>query len=534
MIKLMLADIDIENVNSFRTFIRKNFPIFQLVKPALISREFYKNIEMNLPDVIVIEMKFFGTATFQNIKEFRFSHPNVKIVLYGSITDSEYMKKALDFGVTAYMYRPVKPSELGRCLNEVLESLEKEKKLDEEQHQLMNVYQDSMFFFESKFFSTLIHGHLKSEFEIENSLDYFDIHIQQPYTVALIRIDHFKSFVLALDEKEKHLVVLRILKLANSLIPNGKAYIITFNEIGIIVGDSQDYDEVVKILNNIKNEIMVKLKIGVSIGIGRTYENLTQIRVSYNEAEAALRYRCNVGYNSVISIDFVEPKNRITCSYPIEREELLVYTAVIGEYDYCVKLLDELFESLESAGELPENLISQLVMDVLISINRNAVEQDLNIKNLFKCFPTASILRLKTIEEAREYMKKGLKEFCEGINVLRKEMEDALFQRAITYIDEHYFESLTSGKIAQILNCSVAYFNRLFFERMEKSLNDYIMRKRIDEAKRLIIETELDDEMIAIKIGFEDLNVFKNYFKQFEGYMVADFRFIKNKNKKIR
>ena len=95
MKKIMIADLDIDNVSNFRSYIKRKFSIFELVKPALSIGEFYKNLEELKPDIIIIEMKFFGNMSFKSIKELKEKNPALKIVLYGSITESEYMKKLM-------------------------------------------------------------------------------------------------------------------------------------------------------------------------------------------------------------------------------------------------------------------------------------------------------------------------------------------------------------------------------------------------------------------------------------------------------
>lgn len=530
MLKVMLADLDFENISNFRAYIRKNFPIFQIVKPALSIGELDRNIKEYEPDIIIIEMRFFGTGMVQSFKNLNNSYPDIKLIIYGSINDSDYMKKCLEYGAVSYIYRPVKPSELARCLNAAIDIFEKKKIIDEKQKQIMKRYQNEMSVFELKFLSALTSGQLSNELEIEASLEYFDIELKAPYTAALLRIDHFKKIVLALEEKEKHLLIFGMLEVINNMLETGKAFINNFNEIIILLSGFSELDDIIDFFNSVKEEITKESRLDISIGIGRSVEELSNLNISSNEAKAALRYRCIVGYNSIIPIEYVEPDNRITYSYPIEREELLVYTAVIGEYNYCVKLLDELMTALEKSGNISRNLISQIIMDILISINRNAAEQGLKINGINKFFPTPEVLRLENVEQASDFMKRGLKELCEFVTNLREKSQRKIFESAVKYINENFYENLSSAKMAQMLRCSAEYFKRLFFQYAEKPFIEYLTYKRIEEAKKLIMETTFSDDAIAIKVGFDDISLFRSTFKRLEGYMVSDFRYINNRN----
>ncbi|MBR1738106.1 MAG: helix-turn-helix domain-containing protein [Firmicutes bacterium] len=529
MIKLMVADLEIDNVSNFKSYIRKHFSVFDVIRPALSIRELYKNITNNMPDIVLMEVRFFGPNAVQSIKEFHDDYPNIKIILYGNITEGEYMKKCLDFGGITYMYRPVKPRELDRCLKEAVAIFEKEKLIDEQQQELMRKYEGQLLMFETQFLTTLIKGHMKNEGELEGSLDYFDIRIDKPYVVANLRIDHFKKIVLALDEKEKHLVIFQMLNIVNDKIENGKAFINGFNEIVMIIGECGELDDTIAFLTEIKREVKEKSNLNVSIGISRIYQLFSDIQTAYEEAEAALRYRCLIGYNSIIPIDYVEPENKITYSYPRERETLLVYTAVIGEFDYCKKLLKELFNALEKASPLPKNLLGQIIMDILISINRNAAEQGIDIGGINEFFNTREILGFQDCEAARIYMEKGLENLCRRVRKIRKDREDTIYKDAIDYISVSYAQQLTAAKVASEMNCSAEYFKKIMLENGKMTFTEYLNKVRIDNAVKLIMKTNMTDDMIAVSVGINDINVFKALFKQQMGYLIGDYRYIKNR-----
>lgn len=290
-----------------------------------------------------------------------------------------------------------------------------------------------------------------------------------------------------------------------------------------------ELEDILRILNEIKIEVQILINLGVSIGLGGRYDSIKDLSVSFREAIAALRYRCFTGYNSIIPREYVEPGNDITYRYPIEREELLVYTAVIGEYDYCLKLLDEIFDSLRKSSDIKPKLLSQIVTDILISINRNALEQNLNISGINHFFPTSVVFEMKTLDDAYNYLKTGLNSFCSYIVNIRNEKETEIFNLAVNYVNEKYYEDISSKKIAVLFNCSYEYFKRLFKKYAEINFSDYLAKIRIEKAKELIMSSNVDDDIVALKVGYEDVNVFRAAFKRIEGYSLSDFRHLNNR-----
>lgn len=527
MIKVMVADYDINNLKNFKSYIRKNFSAFNIVKSSMTLEELSYDIKKKRPDLVIVDIKLLGQNIIQLMKDWHYNFENTKFILYGTYNDTEYMKKCMEYGVISYMYKPVRPLELKRCLDSAVNIFKKEQIIDREQEALLKKYSEQMLVFETKFFNNLMSGYLTNEVEIFDGMEYFNVNLYSPYIVALIRVDHFKKIVLTMDEREKHLFIFNILNIVERELSDNhccKAFINHFNEIALIIGGINDFEVILELMRKVKEKICTSINLGVSIGIGRLHEKVSDIYVSFNEANSALRYRCFIGYNSIISLDYVEPNNHITYRYPLEREELLVYTATIGEFDYCKKLLKELCGALKKCRELPNKLLTQIVTDILISINRNAMEQGLDVKGITSFFPSSDVFKINTVDEAEEYLKKGLEGFCKYILVLRKEKEDLILNKVVEYIHNYYFEGLTVKKTADMFNYSVEYLKKIFKEKMNMNFTEYLNKVRVEAAKTLIEENNFPDEVLALKVGYDDVKIFKSMFKKYVGMTTLEYR----------
>jgi len=87
----------------------------------------------------------------------------------------------------------------------------------------------------------------------------------------------------------------------------------------------------------------------------------------------------------------------------------------------------------------------------------------------------------------------------------------------LKYIDDNCFEKLTLVELAEKCFYNPAYFSRIFKECYGKSLTAYIQEKRINEAARLLKETDLSIEKIYEKAGFTDKGQFYKNFKEHMG-----------------
>lgn len=526
MFNVVIADLEESHTLGIKSYIDNNFLQFKVKRTFSNEKDFNKYLKNNEIDLIIIEIRFLGIEFFKKMSEISNIYKNTKFIVYGAVSDIDYLEKTLDLGAISYTIRPVKPLDLDKCLNAYLNYIKAKQTLEKEEKLLSIEYVQNFKLFEDKFLSVLINESIFDKEEIKNSFEYFNIYISPPYTVALFRIDSFREHILNKSQKEKHLIIFKLLKIIQSNVKNAKAFINLFNEVVVILGGEDELDILLDKMVDIRIKIKEDIDILVSCGIGRTYEQLDKIHISFLEAEAALRYRPIIGYNSVIPIEYVEPENTFTASYPYEIERKLVYAAVIGEYDYCVKLLDEIFESIVVYKEKFGAIMPQIVMSILISINRNAFEQDLKIKSIKNFFDISKVLDLKDIKESHYFLKESLKVFCDYITKFRQDIEDEKFEDVIKYINENYFNKISYKIIGKKVNYNVKYFKKIFEEKTGKHIDEYVARIRIDKAKELILTTNLTDDLIALKIGYDDVNIYRQTFKRLEGILAGDFRHI--------
>jgi AraC-like DNA-binding protein len=416
---------------------------------------------------------------------------------------------------------------LNRCLTQAVAYFKKEGAKQQQSRELEKDYQLQKHAYADIFLRGLMDGLITKENEIRNGFEYFGFTVENSFTVITIRVDHYRQVALALGEMEKHLLILKILKIVRAELANYKALSVmqSFNEVNVLLNGSHPQHEKIILSDKIKTAVYEQADTRVTVGIGRTYERASDIAVSRREADAAFRYRYRMGYNSVIPLEFVEPDNRITYLYPIERERRLVYSIVVGDYDYCRQTLKELFNALSGVKPLPGMFIANLVMTIVFNVSRYISEQNLPIANQVpRFFPTAEILRLTQPEAAYEFLDTSVKKFCAFVEEHNAKNSEKLHEATREYVREHYAESFSMAKVAAHLGTTPENLNKVFMEREQMMLFEFVMWVRVFEAQRLLTETDLDEEIIAGNIGFEDIKYFRSVFKKYNNQTPAEYR----------
>lgn len=90
-------------------------------------------------------------------------------------------------------------------------------------------------------------------------------------------------------------------------------------------------------------------------------------------------------------------------------------------------------------------------------------------------------------------------------------------KRVLAYIDEHIGEAISLADLAQTANLSRMYFAARFRAATGLRPHDYILRRRIDRAKELLVQGDSSLVQIALDVGFQTQAHFTTVFKRFVG-----------------
>ena len=100
-------------------------------------------------------------------------------------------------------------------------------------------------------------------------------------------------------------------------------------------------------------------------------------------------------------------------------------------------------------------------------------------------------------------------------------------QQAIRYMQEHYMEDIDIGVLASEMGFHSAYLTRLFGRYVGISPLKYLTNIRIQEAKRLLLDTSLPISTVGEQVGYPDQFHFSKTFRKATGENPSAFR--KNK-----
>lgn len=107
---------------------------------------------------------------------------------------------------------------------------------------------------------------------------------------------------------------------------------------------------------------------------------------------------------------------------------------------------------------------------------------------------------------------------------LSSQVRNDLAHRVLDFIDTHCGERLTCSQIAEEFSYHPSYINRIVHSYTGFSLHDYVIRRRIRKATKLLTETELSMTEIAYRLSFYDSSHFSKVYQTHVGISPSDVR----------
>lgn len=92
------------------------------------------------------------------------------------------------------------------------------------------------------------------------------------------------------------------------------------------------------------------------------------------------------------------------------------------------------------------------------------------------------------------------------------------------YIDENLGNDLSLSAMSQRYFYNSSYFSRAFKEKFGASLTEYISKRRVEQAIRLLSETDMTVDDISAQIGFSSRSAFYRIFKKATGKLPSECR----------
>lgn len=133
------------------------------------------------------------------------------------------------------------------------------------------------------------------------------------------------------------------------------------------------------------------------------------------------------------------------------------------------------------------------------------------------------IAEVRTVQEMRELTLRSLRGMACTIAEQKTEMSRIVL-RATRMVQQEYMANLTIQQMAERLHVSVNYLQSQFKKEVGSTIRQYMTDVRIEQAKRLLIQSACKVADVAGQVGYRDTDYFVRVFREATGLTPNEYR----------
>ena len=96
--------------------------------------------------------------------------------------------------------------------------------------------------------------------------------------------------------------------------------------------------------------------------------------------------------------------------------------------------------------------------------------------------------------------------------------------KVVEYILRNFDEDISAQTVADEFQITVVEMNRILMAQVECGFHEFLNRIRINEASKLLLETDMEITDIAIEVGYNTVKTFRRNFIQHRHMNPSEFR----------
>lgn len=273
------------------------------------------------------------------------------------------------------------------------------------------------------------------------------------------------------------------------------------------------------VASRLQTELQTEYGIEIPFYIGRIYEDPMEISRSFIEAAAIAGDYRFPGNQKIILFEQIGMEEQ-NLQYPVLEQAVYIQCLKQANEEEALTALHNMIREIEP---LKSFVITQCLCFDIINAAVKTLDQmkgfelkDVDLKKIC-CFASLS--------EFREKAGFLTSQICRQLAEFRDSSHDRLKSEILTWVNQHFGESsMGLEAVADQFHISANYLSRFFKQETGCTFIQYVTMIRMDRAKELLINSEMQVKDIVAQIGYIDVANFVRKFKNYEGVTPGQYR----------
>lgn len=476
------------------------------------------------PDILITDIRMPFMDGLELAQAVRKIQPWIRIIILSGHDEFDYAKKAISIGVEDYILKPFTPEEIFESLNKVAQSLDKEKREVNDISRMKSELESNYNLARDKMLSDLVMGALDSALAMKKA-DEFGIKLLSRFYMVACSELHTGDNIEKLSSAKSY-----VLSLQKDAAEHIGFFIAPNMYVSIIKGSSASVceDNAFTVAESIKHEVSRVDGASVVTAISSCVEHVANITEAFKESSLILR-RCRFADKSrIVSSNDVSSSGKADDgSLVLQENDPLVTRLNYADESEIDQIVSEYIALLGNNTSSFSIIASYLLVDVIMAVSKVIEELGGNVKTVMPEILTHSFVdhAVQSQDIFIEEVKSVLKKLLEYRNSCSSGRYADVILRAKKYIEQNYADpDICLRSVAEAVHFSPNHFSTVFSQDCGVTFIEYLTAVRVEQAKKLLKNTDKKSTDIAYEVGFNDPHYFSFIFKKSVGLSPREWR----------
>ena len=481
-------------------------------------------------DIVLTDIQMPGINGIDLLKDIHLRWPFCKVIILTAYSEFSYVQQALNNHVAGYVLKTDGDEAILRTVQQCIEKIQQEMRQSLFLEETKRQAEAALPLLQNASLLNILEWMTKEQARKELEIYKINLDINKPLALAAVHIDRFEQEA---NSQDKFNIMLQLVEIFKKYIsPRYICYHASFHDKNMIwLLQAQNGNDSLLYLKESLEMVQEHSMQGLGVSISIIYNEFItwdKIHNCFNSLKMVFNQMV-VNNNNMVLADMKfysggKGNSLYTQSEIIINKnrqlELLKFSLEHGDFNGFKMALGHLLNNEEKSASLELELYHTISQLMLSYINDYGLSEAMmttpEIFNTFYTYCSKEDMYDRLLHIARRIFEVRMKS--------KNRHDNSIIKKIQRYIVSNLSGDLSLETIGDIFYMNPAYMSRLYKQTTGQNISDYITKKRMELANKLLLHSEMKIYIIAKEVGYASPAYFNRIFKKIESVTPQEYR----------